>query len=168
MFTTLAAQSKIYPVRHSEKLEGWETGLSNLQPLSEEGIKTSKRLADYFKDIPVDAIYSSNTTRTMQTAFYLCKQKNITINVAKASSDTSAINSFLNDLSKEFANDKSILIVTHSNIIPYFLIKSGLTEDKYSEMGFTKYYDWWVTDFYGEIFVIENKGDTKKIYRQKF
>ena len=142
--------------------------MSTFQPISEKGIKTSKRLAEYFKDVPIVAVYSSNKTRTMQTAFYLSLEKGINIEIAKASSDTSAINLFLNELGNKFGDDKPIVIVTHSNIIPYFLIKSGLTQDKYSEMGFTKYYSWWVTEFYGELFVIEKDRDSNKIYREKF
>ena len=137
-FFNLSAQSKIYLVRHSEKLDGWQDGLKDFQPLTEKGIETSKRLADYFKDIPVATIYSSNTIRTLHTAFYLSKQKKLKTEVVKASSDTSSINSFLNELENKHDSDEAVVIVSHSDIIPYFLIKLGLTKDKYSKMGFTK------------------------------
>ena len=161
-------QPKIYLVRHSEKIEDWQKDLKDFQPLSLKGIETSERLAEYFKNIDLSAIYSSPYTRTLQTAYNVSKSKKKKIETVKACDDTSLLGSFINKLNKKFKRNESVLIVTHSNIIPYFLIKCGLKKEEYQKMNFTKENNWLLTDYYGEVFIIEQNKNSIKIYREKF
>lgn len=57
---------RIYLVRHGKDQEGIRGGWSD-QPLTEEGYRQARSLAEYV-DFPVDAIYSSDLPRAMQTA----------------------------------------------------------------------------------------------------
>ena len=162
------AQPKIYLVRHSEKIEDWQSDIKDFQPLNSKGIETSQKLSKYFDKKTLSAIYSSPVTRTLQTAYNVSKSKNLKIEIAEACNDTSLLNSFINSLNKKYKNDESVLIVSHSNIIPYILIKLGLKKEKFSDMNFTKDNNWLLTDYYGEIFIIEQNKNSNKIYKEKF
>jgi len=162
------AQPKIYLVRHSEKIEDWQSDITNYQPLSSKGIETSQKLSKYFDKKNLSAIYSSPVTRTLQTAYTVSKNKKLKIEIAEACNDTSLLDSFINSLNKKYKNSEAVLIVSHSNIIPYFLIKLGLKKEKFDEMKFTKSNNWLVTDYYGEIFIIEQNKNSNKIYKEKF
>lgn len=162
------AQPKIYIVRHSEKIEDWQNNITDFQPLNSKGIETSQKLSKYFDKKNLSAIYSSPVTRTLQTAYNVSKSKKLKIEIEEACNDTSLLDSFINALNKKYKNDESVLIVSHSNIIPYFLIKLGLKREKFDEMKFTKSNNWLLTDYYGEIFIIEQNKNSNKIYKEKF
>ena len=164
----ITGQPKIYLVRHSEIIEDWQKDLKDFWPLNLKGIKTSEKLAEYFKNIELSAIYSSPCTRTLQTAYNVSKSKKTKIETAVACKDTSLLDSFINSLNKKFKKNESVLIVSHSNIIPYFLIKCGLKKEEYPQMNFTKKNNWLLTDYYGEVFIIEQNKNSNKIYREKF
>lgn len=132
------AQPEIYIFRHGEKLEPWNTAeFDNFQPLSDKGRKTAENISKIFSDITVTAVYSSKTTRTLSTAWPLSVSKNIKIRFNSACSDTTAIGNFLSELSKTFSSDDKIVIISHSNIIPYFLIKTGIKPDQYPDYKIT-------------------------------
>ncbi len=162
----LYAQPTIYLVRHSEKVNEWPDSLKSFAPLNKKGIETSQKLADYFSGKNLSAIFSSKFNRTLHTAFYLSSEKSVRIITDEACSDTSQITSFLKSLIDRFEDDESILIVSHSNIIPDFLIKLGLNKSSYEKMSFTKSKSgWWLADYYGEVFIIEKD---KPIRREVF
>lgn len=131
------AQPKIYLVRHAEKLEGWfEAGeLDRFQPLSAEGIATAERVAKQFKAGEIAAIFSSATTRTLHTALVISQKVNAPVTVAQACADTAGIAAFYADLAKRFKPDQTVVIVSHSNIIPWFLIKAGLAKECWEILG---------------------------------
>ena len=159
-------QPTIFIVRHSEKVSNWPHSINSFTPLSEEGIETSQKLADYFSGDKLSAIYSSKNTRTIHTAFYTARNQSLEIQINDACSDTSKIKDFLAYIGKKFDDEDTLLIVSHSNIIPYFLIKSGLTTDRYDEMNITKSHSGWLlTDYYGEVFIVEQG---QMIRRYKF
>lgn len=162
----LSAQPNIYIVRHSEKINNWQNDLGSFQALSIEGIETSKKLSNYFLDKNLTAIYSSKTARTIHTAYYTSQSKKIDIIIEDACSDTSKIDSFLKSLKTKYTKDQSILIVSHSNIIPYFLIKAGLKKEDFKNFEFTKSNKWWVTDYYGFVYKIELQNGN--ISKEKF
>lgn len=164
-FISLDAQPTIYIVRHSEKVNDWPDKYHEFLPLSSDGISTSSELREYFNEIKLTAIFCSPTVRTIQTAHPTALDKGIEITINEACSDTSIISTFLKELNENYNDAHSFLIVSHSNIIPYFLIKSGLRNDEYEKMNFTKQGEWWLTDYYGEIFVIKNG---ERIEREKF
>ena len=164
----IIGQPKIYLVRHSEKIEDWQKNIEDFQPLSLKGIETSRRLAKYLTKINLSAVYSSPLTRTLQTAYYVSKREKLKLEIADACNDTSLINSFIKILNKTYSDKEAVLIVSHSNIIPYFLIKLGLKEKDYKKMNFTKDNNRLLTDYYGEVFIVEQNKNSNKIYREKF
>jgi broad specificity phosphatase PhoE len=133
------AQPTIYLVRHAEKLANWPSGQAGrFQPLSMEGIARAKRLADRFENESLAAIYSSSTTRTLHTAFPLSEKLGVPIQIANACMDTSAIDAFLAEITKKYSREDVVLLVSHSNIIPYLLTKSGLAYSCRDQMGITQ------------------------------
>jgi probable phosphoglycerate mutase len=71
---------KLYLVRHGESLANKE-GFHHTPetPLSEDGIKQAKTVAERLKNIEIDFIYSSPQKRARQTAEIISKQKNLPI-----------------------------------------------------------------------------------------
>ena len=159
------SQPKIYIVRHAEKVSGWDQKLTDYQPLSEKGNETSQRLKKYLAEKKISAIFSSAKTRTLTTAFPTSKFKKMKIRTHPGCSDTSKINNLLNLLKEKYNDDESVLIISHSNIIPYFLIKCGLKENEFERLNITNGENWLLTDYYGEVIIIDNK---KNIYKEKF
>lgn len=113
-----------YLIRHAEKDR---SNPSNQNPdLSEKGEKRAENYVLYFKDIPLDAIYSTDVNRTQQTVEAVAEGHNLTTQIyepGKLYSDT-----FLAE-----TKGKSILIVGHSNTIPQ-LVNKLVEENKYSDI----------------------------------
>lgn len=68
-------------VRHAEavgnkirEFHGWTD-----ESITERGILQAKQVAERLKDIPIDVMYSSVLKRTMETAEYIAKKKNLPI-----------------------------------------------------------------------------------------
>ena len=69
----------IYLIRHAEaegnlyrRIHGWYNSL-----ITENGYRQIKALEERFRDIPVDAVYSSDLFRTMTTARAIYRAKNL-------------------------------------------------------------------------------------------
>lgn len=157
----LVAQPTLYIVRHAEKVANWpEKELGNFQPLSEEGVATARRLANHFATTRLAAIYCSSTTRCLHTAFPLAQQSGIPLDTALALRDTAAISEFYETLAKKFKPDQSVLLVTHSNIIPYLLINAGLSRDCFDRMGIQQSMssNWLVIEGYDNLYRVERLG----------
>ena len=156
-------QPTIYLVRHAEKLAKWPGGQSgHFQPLSTEGIARSKKLADRFEKGSLSAIYSSLTTRTLHTAFPLSQKLGVPMQIANACMDTSAIDGFLAEIRQKYTDNDAILMVSHSNIVPYLMVKAGLPGDCRKEMGISQSSpsSWLLISGYDNIWKIElNKVD---------
>jgi len=173
--THVNAQPTLYLIRHAEKIPTWAgRQLDAYHPLSTEGIATASVVSNYFKSKKIHGIYSSKTTRTLHTAFPLSESKKIAIQTAKACMDTSAIDGFLEKLNKEFRTDQSVVLFSHSNIIPYLLIKSGLPGSCYKDAGIVKSEQttWLLIQGYDHIWKIEpgesNKRKCSDFQRIKF
>lgn len=152
----------IYLVRHAEKLPGWpENSIGDFWPLSREGVARAEKLANHFKDVQIAAVYSSPTTRTLHTAFAISQKKQIPITVADACKDTSAIDAFYKELNEKFRPNESVLLVTHSNLIPYLLIKAGLPKWCEEKMGLTRpaYTSWILIEGYDNLWKIVRPPD---------
>lgn len=159
------AQPTLYIVRHGEKLANWpEKELGNYQPLSEEGVATARRLAKHFEATKFAAIYSSSTTRTLHTAFPLAQTLGLALDTALALRDTSAIDAFYGVLSKKFGPHQSILLVTHSNLIPYLLMKAGLARECFDNMGIQQSTSgsWLVIEGYDNVYRVERLGEKRQ------
>jgi phosphohistidine phosphatase SixA len=116
--------STYYLIRHAEKDR---SNASNYNPeLTEAGQKRAQGWATVFKDVELDAIYSTNYLRTQQTATPTAKLKGLTIqNYDPHNLD---ITQFV-----ETTKGKSVLIVGHSNTTPG-LANALLGEKKYQLM----------------------------------
>jgi len=146
-FSLLAACSSdqtttYYLIRHAEKDR---TDKSNRNPnLTEKGLERSERWANYFATIEIDAVYSTNYKRTLQTATPTAKSKNleiITYNPRK----------MYDSIFQQNTKAKKILIVGHSNTTPMFTNKI-LGEKKYQ---------WMKDDDNSSLFIVTISGDKK-------
>jgi len=114
-------ETTLYLIRHAEKADA-----SANTELSAEGKKRATEWAIYFKDAPIDAIYSTPYLRTESTCLptAVSKQKEII-----------SYNPKEMDLKKLIAENpgKTILITGHSNTIPRH-INQLLGEERYPEI----------------------------------
>lgn len=132
----ITAQPTIYIVRHAEKLATWfgDKDLDAFHPLSDEGVRRAQKLAEQFQPNEIAAIFSSRTTRALHTALPLAQKLKVPVEVADACMDTAAIAGFYQNLSQRFGPEKSIVLVSHSNIVPYLLLKAGMPVSCFQEM----------------------------------
>ena len=113
-----------YFIRHAEKDRSDKT---NRNPnLNENGLKRAENWKKYFKDIDLDAVYSTNYNRTQQTATPTAKSKNLEI----LSYDP---RDMFNDEFQKNTLDKTVLVVGHSNTTPFFANKI-IEKDTYKQM----------------------------------
>lgn len=118
-----------YLIRHAEKDL---SDMSNKNPhLNETGMQRAQNWAKILKNIPFDAIYSTNYHRTLETAEPIAKVLNLDITLYSP-----------NDLKlKQFmleTNGKTVLIVGHSNTTPT-LSNALIKEMKYKQIPETTY-----------------------------
>src|SRR5690554_5526095 len=111
-------------IRHAEK----ETHTSDDQNpnLTEEGEKRAKQWATLFSEIELDAIYSTNTLRTIATATPTSEAKNL--EVIHYESKPSHVKKLLADTA-----GKTVLIVGHSNTL-HHIANTIIGEEKYLEL----------------------------------
>lgn len=122
--TVQSHDATYYLIRHAEKVR---TDPNNQDPnLDIKGMVRAKAWATYFEPIQVDEIYITKYIRTKQTISLIAQQKMISPKRYDPN----------NIYSKEFlreTNAKNILIVGHSNTIPY-LVNKLIGEEKFTEM----------------------------------
>lgn len=117
-------QATYYLIRHAEKVR---TDPKNQDPsLDINGMMRAKAWATYFAPIQIDEIYITKYIRTKQTISLIAQRKMI----SPKSYDPNSIHSeeFLSE-----TNGKNLLIVGHSNTIPY-LVNKLIGEEKFEEM----------------------------------
>lgn len=130
------AQPTIYIVRHAEKVDTWPDGiLDAYHPLSTVGVARAESLATVFDKGSIAGIYSSRTTRTVHTALPLSQKLGLPIMEATACQDTSLILDFYGEIIRSYSTDQSVLLISHSDIIPHLMLKAGLPLDCWSEQG---------------------------------
>lgn len=100
--------TNIYLVRHAEKADD---GTSD-PPLTEQGRKRARLLAEILAEKNINQIYSSDYKRTKQTAIPLSRATK----VAVATYDPRNLPSLVTTLHSQ--NNKNILVVGHSNSTP--------------------------------------------------
>ncbi len=101
----------IYFIRHAEKVDS-----SKNPDLSTSGLKRAAHWNEIFSETPFDAIYSTDFTRTKQTATPTSINQKIDITIYDAK----------NIDFQKFKTDnlgKTVLVVGHSNSIPEFVNK---------------------------------------------
>jgi 2,3-bisphosphoglycerate-dependent phosphoglycerate mutase len=113
-----------YLIRHAEKDR---TDTLNKNPnLNKKGQERAKKWANYFKNIDLEAVYSTEYERTMQTAKPTAKSKSLDVQNydPRRMYDT---------VFQKETKGKKVLIVGHSNTTPIFVNKI-LGEKKYKNM----------------------------------
>ncbi len=135
------ALEKIFLVRHAEKAEGWpkDSALSAMRPLSTAGVVRAERLAKYFSDLGISAVYASPTTRTLHTGLALATKSRVPLKADARSISQEQLPAFIEFLRHQHQNDQAVLIVGHSNTIPMILLALGATADCFPELGITEY-----------------------------
>ena len=117
-------ETTYYLIRHAEKDR---TDASNRNPdLNEKGKERAIKWAEFFEDKNIDAIYSTDLNRTIQTATPTAENKGLEIQKYD----------YRNLYSDEFqkaTKGKSVLVVGHSNTTPFFANKI-LGEDNFKQM----------------------------------
>jgi broad specificity phosphatase PhoE len=110
-----------YLIRHAEKDQ---SDKKNQNPnLNLEGEKRAQNWSEYFKKIPLDAVYSTRYNRTIQTATPTAQSKKLVIQNYNPSKVYDSI------FQKE-TKGKTVLIVGHSNTTPAFANKIMEEKDK--------------------------------------
>lgn len=116
-------------VRHAEKAADG----SQDPPLTVAGRQRAQALATLFGDTPIDAVFSSNYSRTMETARPLAVKNKQEIHLYEAHQEKP----LLERLKQEYKG-KTVLIVGHSNTIP-FAVNELLGENRLQELSETEY-----------------------------
>ncbi|MFV8224604.1 SixA phosphatase family protein [Christiangramia aquimixticola] len=113
-----------YFIRHAEKDR---SNKEDKDPsLTEEGLARATKWAEVLKDVELDAVYSTDYNRTMQTAFP-CAEKN-KLSILKYDPSNAYTEDFQNA-----TRGKTVLIVGHSNTTPTFVNKI-LGKEKYADL----------------------------------
>lgn len=116
-----AAQEAIFVVRHAAPPALMPMdAIKDDTPLSESGHERSKVLAAALKDAGINAIYSSDTLRAVQTAEPLAKILNLPIRQLPRKD----VDGLVRRLRSEHWNDR-VLVVSHWNIMPQILKALG-------------------------------------------
>ena len=133
-----AALDTIYLIRHAEKAS-WPSNrdLDAFQPLSPEGVVRAEALAVRLKSAGIAAVYTSRTTRTIETGVPLAQASGISIAADDATTKPDEMAAFLANLRQKHAADKAVLIVGHSNTLPELLVKLGAAPDCYARLNVT-------------------------------
>ena len=97
----------LYLVRHAEK----EADGSRDPLLTEAGNNRSKKLASWFADKDINAIWSSDYIRTRDTALPLLSQLGLTLKIYDPGDQTELVRQILD-------RQHNALVVGHSNTIP--------------------------------------------------
>ena len=103
----------VYLLRHAEK------GAGSDPDLTPAGQARAQEFLRVLGNVTVNAIYSTNTKRTRQTAQPLATAKSLTIQIY---SDTSTANTILSG-----SNEQIAVIVGHSNTVPELITAFGAT-----------------------------------------
>jgi 2,3-bisphosphoglycerate-dependent phosphoglycerate mutase len=129
-------------VRHAEKApDGSED-----PPLTATGEQRAKALAKLLSSTPLDAVFSSNYKRTLETARPLAEMNKQEIQLYEPHQEKP----LLEDLKKKYAG-KTILMVGHSNTIPG-VVNMLIGEEKLQELQDSEY---------DKVFVVSQHPDAK-------
>lgn len=122
--TTSSVVTTYYLIRHAEKDR---TDPENKDPeLTEQGELRALHWADYFKDIPLDAVHSSDYNRTLQTARPTASSKQLALKLYEPGKLYGT--KFL-----ENTKGQKLLIVGHSNTIPS-LVNQLIQQNTYADL----------------------------------
>jgi len=119
-----ADETGYYFIRHAEKERS--NPKDNNPELNREGKLRALNWAYFFKEIPLEAIYSTNYIRTISTAQPIADDKNLPIIIYNPNELN--IKTFMKE-----TQGKLILVVGHSNTTPK-LVNAILGDQKFEQM----------------------------------
>jgi broad specificity phosphatase PhoE len=133
------ALDDIYIVRHAEKADFWpaDRDLDAFQPLSSAGLARAEARAGRLKTAGIAAVYTSRTTRTIETGAPLAHATHLAVTADDASTKPAEMSAFLARLREKHAADHAVLIVGHSNTVPELLAHLGAKADCFQRLGIT-------------------------------
>ncbi len=107
------AGSSIYLVRHAEKLDGTDPGLTDA------GLARAEALREKLSDVPLDAIYVTQWQRTRMTAAPVAEAQGLplTVHSTESRSTSEHVQAIVSDLNARHCGD-TVLLVGHSNTLP--------------------------------------------------
>jgi 2,3-bisphosphoglycerate-dependent phosphoglycerate mutase len=127
-----------YFIRHAEKVDN-----SKNPDLSIIGLERAKLWNEIFSEINIDAIYSTDFKRTLQTVTPIANSKKVTIiNYSPKSLDI--------ELFKKNTLGKKVLVVGHSNTIPNF-VNQIINKKIYNDMDDVTF---------GNLYIVTLNGDS--------
>ena len=113
-----------YLIRHAEKDR---SNPNNSDPeLTKKGFFRAENWAEVLSEVPLDAVYSTEYTRTLMTASATAKSKDLEITTYNA-------NDLYNPFFQEATHGKTVLVVGHSNTTPQ-LVNKIIGEERYASM----------------------------------
>jgi broad specificity phosphatase PhoE len=155
-FLLTACSHTYYVVRHAEKANagagGGTMSSPNNPPLTPEGDQRAQALRETLKDSKIEYIFSTNTTRTMNTAEPLRNARSLTTQQYGPMPDSAFIQ-------KLKALKKNVLVVGHSNTVDD--IVNGLTGQKTIPGDLQD-------SEYSNLFVVTYKGKKVKFERRTY
>lgn len=133
-----------YLIRHAEKDRSDPT---NKNPeLTEKGVERALNWAHYFENKKIDQVFSTEYSRTMQTAAYTASQKQVMI-------ETYDPSELYSEDFKTLTRGHNVLIVGHSDTTPRF-VNAIIGENKYSDIP---------DDENGLLFMVTVSGDATNV-----
>ena len=113
-----------YFIRHAEK---YRTDPSDTNPkLTSKGRQRAVKWSEVFQEVSFDAVYSTDYSRTIETALPTTNAKNLKL--IKYDADAGYSLQF-----QKQTQGKTVLIVGHSNTIPQF-VNAVLNEERYPQI----------------------------------
>jgi broad specificity phosphatase PhoE len=144
--TTVLTQESVektttyFLIRHAEKVR--ENPSDKNPDLNERGFQRAENWKNVLKHVSIDVIYSTNYSRTLNTAEPIAKN----FNLKPIIYNPSKINF---DLFQTENEGKNVLIVGHSNTIPQF-VNGFIKHQKYPEMD---------DDEFSHLYIVTIKGN---------
>ena len=133
------ALDEIYLVRHAEKADFWpaDRELDTFQPLSARRSRSRRKPRGASDAGQIAAIYTSRTTRTLETGAPLAHAAHVPISIDDASIHPDEMNAFLARLLAKHTTDRALLIVGDSNNTPELLVHLGAKAECFQSLGIT-------------------------------
>lgn len=134
--STQANEFTLYFARHAQK----EAAPSN-PGLNKQGQRSAQQLADIFEYAGIKAVFSTDFNRTRQTASPLAERLDLQVETYPTGENEAFVRRLLD-------NQKTVLVVGHSNTVPELVRLAGGQAPDLSER------------HYGDIFQLTYVGDT--------
>lgn len=147
LLSSACSSTKIFLVRHGEK----STYPSNDPYLTAAGKARAQALAATLSKESIQAIYSTNTNRTRETATPLSLKRGLALQIYATDTASSMMKHLL-------ASKKNTLIVGHSNTLLPLIRSLGLTSSLTE-----------IADFeYDHLFIISHKGGKTTLQERRY